>query len=265
MSSGNTNKLLLKMLSTSALISSLFLAGCGEKKKEEAGTPAVQTEILSFFGAPGCGKGTVAERLTKELSFETLSTGNLCRKHIQDQTEIGKELKKYVDAGQLVPDTTITNMVVDWLKEQVGKKENIILDGFPRTQAQAEIFLKILSDDASFKKTTFKVINFDVPSEEIVKRISNRLLCSNKDCQATYSRLVKKPKKEGICDTCGATLIQREDDKAEVVQDRLKVFGQFKEELIAFYKKANAIVLDFKPSGKSLDEDFSDFKKLIGK
>jgi adenylate kinase len=265
MFSENTNKFLLNTLSATTLIGSLFLAGCGEKKTEEPTVPAVKTEILSFFGAPGCGKGTIAEHLTKELNFETLSTGNLCRKHIQDQTEIGKELKKYVDAGQLAPDNIIANMVVEWLKERVGQNENIILDGFPRTQSQAEMFLKILNEDAAFKNASFKVVNFDVPNEEIVKRISNRLLCSNKECQATYSRLVKKPKTEGVCDVCGAPLIQREDDKAEVVQDRLKVFGQFKEELISFYKKANTIILDFKPAGKSLDEDFADFKKLIGK
>jgi len=246
-----------------AVAGTLLLSGCWNKAEEK--TEPVKTEILSLFGAPGCGKGTVAERLIKELKYESLSTGNLCRKHIQDQTEIGKELKKYVDAGQLAPDELITNMVVEWLKDRVGKTSNIILDGYPRTKAQAENFLKLLQETPEFKEVTFKIANFDVSDEEIIKRISNRIVCSNKACQCVYSTLVKKPKKEGICDVCGAELIKRVDDDAAVVADRLKVFAQFKDELLGFYKEAKVQILDFTPTGESVDKDFADFKKIIGK
>lgn len=241
----------------------LLLSGCW--KSDEKTVEPVKTEILSLFGAPGCGKGTMSDSLIKELKYESLSTGNLCRKHIQEQTEQGKELKKYVDAGQLAPDDLITSMVMGWLKERTGKVTNIILDGYPRTKAQAESFLNALHEKPEFKDVTFKLVNFNVPDEEIIKRISNRLMCSNKSCQTIYSLLVKKPKKEGICDLCGGELIRRVDDDAAVVADRLKVFAQFKDELLGYYKATDVQILDFTPTGESVEKDFADLKTLLGK
>jgi adenylate kinase len=263
MSSFLSKNLLITSAAFITISGAMLLSGCW--KKDEKTAEPVKTEILSLFGAPGCGKGTMSSSLIKELKYESLSTGDLCRKHIQEQTEQGKELKKYVDAGQLAPDDLITGMVMDWLKERAGKVANIILDGYPRTKAQAESFLKALHEKPEFKDITFRIVNFNVPDEEIVKRISNRIVCSNKSCQKVYSLLVNKPAKEGICDACGAELIKRADDSAEVVADRLKVFAQFKDELLNFYKESEVEILDFTPTGESVEKDFADLKKVLNK
>ena len=222
------------------------------------------TQVYSFFGPPGCGKGTVAERLVSDLGFDSLSTGNLCRQHIQDQTKLGKELKTYLDAGKLVPDELVNSMVVQWLKDRIGKKSNIILDGYPRTKGQADAFQKILKEDKAFADITFKVVNFDVPKDEIVRRLSSRVMCSNKKCQAVYSLIAKKPQKDGVCDLCGAPLIRRKDDEEQVIEERLKVFAEFAKDLLGFYGKTDTKVLSFVPHGGP-NEAFKDFKLAIGK
>jgi adenylate kinase len=219
-------------------------------------------QILSLFGPPGCGKGTISERLVCELGFTMLSTGNLCRQHIQEGTEFGKSLQKYLDAGHLVPDTLITSMVVEWLKKTKNNANAIILDGYPRTKGQAEEFLSILNEDEELQDSTFYVVDFDVPADEIVQRLSNRLMCSNKQCQAIYSKVAKKPRKEGICDFCESPLTSRSDDEAGVVRERLRVFDGYKNDLLSFYKESGVKLLEFAPKG-SPEEVFEDFRDLI--
>ncbi|MFH1832514.1 MAG: nucleoside monophosphate kinase [bacterium] len=247
------------LLFTLLLLSVSMLPSCFKS----SGDQTMTTNLYSFFGAPGCGKGTVAERLISELNFTSLSTGNLFRQHIQDQSEIGKELKKYIDAGKLVPDELVDTMVFQWLKQTIAdKKTDIILDGYPRTKAQAEALQNILKEDKAFASVSFKVINFNVPEEEIVQRLSNRLVCENKKCQAIYSLTSKKPAQENVCDKCGSALIKRKDDDEQVVRERLSVFAKFKDDLLGFYRNARTIIVDFEPKG-SPDEVFVDFKQTI--
>ena len=220
------------------------------------------TQILSLFGPPGCGKGTISERLVCELGFKMLSTGNLCRQHIQDETELGKTLQKYLDAGQLVPDELITKMVVGWLKKKKGQASAIILDGYPRTKGQADSFIKILGTSPEFEDVNFYVVDFDLDTDEIIKRISNRLVCSNKECQAVYSKVAKKPIREGLCDFCDSPLYGRRDDNADIARERLRVFEGFKNDLVNFYERSGIKLLKFYPKGNP-DQVFEDFRDLL--
>ena len=203
--------------------------------------------VLSFFGPPGCGKGTIAQRLVKELDYIMLSTGDLARKHIHEQSELGIALQGFVNKGQLIPDELIADMVFEWMevqaKESPGK--TIILDGFPRTRGQADLLLRVLKENPAFGSVDFSVINFYLPEAEIIKRISSRLVCSNKKCQEVYSTLVKKPKTEGVCDLCGSPVVRRPDDDPSVVAERLKGFGEHANDLLGFYKNANASIIEF--------------------
>ena len=219
-------------------------------------------QILSLFGPPGCGKGTISERLVCELGFTMLSTGNLCRQNIQDGTEFGKMLQTYLDAGHLVPDDLITNMVVDWLKQAKNNANAIILDGYPRTKGQAEAFLKVLKEDKELQDTSFYVVDFDIEAEEIIRRLSNRLMCSNKQCQAIYSKVAKKPRREGVCDFCEGALVSRKDDDAAIIRERLRVFDGYKNDLLSFYETSGVKLLKFAPKGGP-DEVFEDFRDMI--
>lgn len=222
-----------------------------------------KTKMISFFGPPGSGKGTIAQRCVKELGWVMLSTGDLCRQHIQDQTELGKQFQACVQAGHLIPDQLITTMVVEWLKGFLGKGKTIILDGYPRTKEQGNLFVQILKNDKDFSAVDFSIIDFHLDAEEIVRRISNRIVCSNKKCQAVYSAVAKKPKVDGVCDACGTQLIRRPDDAEAVVRERLTVFARYKDDLLNFYKEAGEKVIYFSIPAGSPDVVFEAFKKII--
>ena len=179
-----------------------------------------------MLGPPGSGKGTYASRLTKILGVPHISTGDMVREEIKAQTELGKKIKEYSDRGELVPDEIIISLLAERL-EKPDAQEGFILDGFPRTLRQAEALEEISKIDL--------VINLNVPDEIIIQRLSNRLIC--KQCGAIYNRLTLKPKVDGICDICGGELYQREDDKPEVIQERLKVYRKSTEPLIEYYRK----------------------------
>ena len=224
-----------------------------------------KVRVISFFGPPGSGKGTVGHRCAKDLGWSMLSTGDLCRKHMQSLSDLGLELAKYVNQGRLVPDDLITRMVLEWLKEQLSEgKETILLDGFPRNKGQADLFLKALESESGLSNLTFEVVDFDLDEEEIVRRISSRLVCSNRDCQAIYSTIAKKPKEEGICDLCGSSLLRRPDDEEKVVRERLRVFNSFKNTLLDFYKEQNQKLIVFKVPHASIDEVYEAFLSLLG-
>jgi len=181
---------------------------------------------IVMLGPPGSGKGTYASRLTKMLGIPHISTGDMVREEIKAQTEIGKKIKEYNDRGELVPDEIIIKLLAERLKKADAKK-GFILDGFPRTLRQAEALEKISEIDL--------VINLNVPDEIIIQRLSNRLIC--KRCGAIYNRLTLKPKVNGVCDVCGGELYQREDDKPEVIRERLKVYKRSTEPLIEYYRR----------------------------
>ena len=191
---------------------------------------------LIMLGAPGAGKGTQAARVAEALQIPHISTGDIFRANIKNGTELGKKAKAYMDQGKLVPDELTCDLVAD----RIAKDDcsgGFILDGFPRTIPQAEALDKVLTERG--EKIDFAV-NIDVPDEAIVSRMSGRRACVG--CGATYHIEFNPPKKEGICDNCGAELILREDDKPETVATRLRVYHEQTQPLIDFYEKKGALV-----------------------
>ena len=187
---------------------------------------------LILLGAPGAGKGTQAEILSAKLGIPTISTGNILRAAIKEGTPIGLEAKGYMDAGKLVPDSVIIGIVAQRL-QQPDCQEGFILDGVPRTIGQAEAL------DA--QGVTFDhVISIEISDEEIVERMAGRRVCQS--CGAPYHVKAKPPKQEGVCDSCGGVLVQREDDKAETVLNRLTVYHNETEPLKGYYQGKGILV-----------------------
>ena len=180
---------------------------------------------LILLGAPGAGKGTQADILCKELDIPTISTGNILRAAIKDGTPVGLQAKAYIDKGYLVPDDVIIGIITERVAEE-DCKNGYILDGVPRTIAQAEALEKagIKFDD---------VISIEISDEVIMERMSGRRVCES--CGASYHLVAVPPKQEGICDKCGGKLVQRKDDAPETVKARLEVYHRETEPLKAFY------------------------------
>ena len=187
--------------------------------------------IIIMLGAPGTGKGTVASLLAKELGIPQVSTGDIFRKNIKEQTELGKLAEQYISKGQLVPDDVTIDLVKNRLKES-DAKEGVILDGFPRTVRQAEELDKILQNNQSEVDI---VINLVTPEEEIVERIENRRVCP--ECKAVYNLKLNPPSQEGICDKCGHELVQRKDDNVDTIKSRIKTYIDVTSPLIEYYEK----------------------------
>ena len=187
---------------------------------------------LILLGAPGAGKGTQAEILSAKLGIPTISTGNILRAAVKEGTPIGLEAKRYMDAGQLVPDSVIIGIVAQRL-EQPDCAGGFILDGVPRTIGQAEAL------DAA--GVTFDhVLSIEISDEEIEERMEGRRVCQS--CGAPYHVKAKPPKREGVCDSCGGALIQRDDDKPETVRHRLEVYHQETEPLKDYYQGKGILV-----------------------
>lgn len=196
---------------------------------------------LVFLGPPGAGKGTIAKLLKEELNIAHISTGDLFRDNIKRETELGKRVKEILASGALVPDEVTIAMVDSRLKED-DAKSGYILDGFPRTVAQADALENMSSVDA--------VINFCLPDEEILKRLSGRRVC--KSTGRTYHIIYNPPKVEGIDDETGEALIQRDDDKEEAIKHRLEVYQTSTAPLIDYYTK-KGLIIDLDCSGKPED------------
>lgn len=190
---------------------------------------------IVLLGAPGSGKGTVGEILTENLKLAHISTGDLFRENLKNQTELGKKAQEYMDKGELVPDEITIGMLSERLNNP-DVENGAILDGFPRTKAQAESLDEMLN--ANGNKVDM-ALNIDVPFDEIVERIANRRSC--RGCNAIYNIVFNPPKQENVCDACGGELYQREDQKPEVVQNRLEVYKKSADELIEYYGKAGKL------------------------
>jgi adenylate kinases len=182
---------------------------------------------IIFFGAPGAGKGTQAEIVSKKLDIPTISTGNIIREAIKNGTEMGLSAKSYIDAGKLVPDEVVIGIIKDRLDKDDCKK-GFILDGFPRTIPQAKAL-----DEMGVKIDV--VLNIEVSDEDIINRMSGRRTCPK--CGGTYHVEFNPTKTEGICDNCGAELTVRKDDHPDVVKSRLDVYHSETEPLKAFYEE----------------------------
>ena len=194
--------------------------------------------VILMLGAQGTGKGTVAGLLSENLGWPQISTGDIFRKNIKEETPLGIEANKYMAKGDLVPDEITVPMVVDRLNEP-DAKEGAILDGFPRNLAQAEKLEEILKEKG---KKVDLVINLTSPQDEIITRILNRRVCSNQACKATYNVTMHPPKKEGICDKCGSELVQRGDDADQAaIQNRLDIYDEKTLPLVEFYSKKGVL------------------------
>ncbi len=190
---------------------------------------------IVMLGAPGAGKGTQAIKIADKYDIPHISTGDIFRANIKGGTELGQKAKSYIDKGELVPDEVTIGMLLDRIAQD-DCKNGYVLDGFPRTIPQAESLteaLKSQGDQIDF------ALNIDVPDEAIIERMSGRRACPK--CGATYHIVYAAPKTENICDKCGTELIIRSDDKPETVKDRLNVYHQQTEPLIAYYKAAGVL------------------------
>ena len=208
---------------------------------------------IILLGPPGCGKGTQADIICKEYNIPHISTGDILRDNVKRGTDIGMNAKEYMDSGRLVPDEIIIHMMKDRFLEDDCRK-GFLLDGFPRTIAQAEALDNLLDQmDMSLDY----IVNIDVKDENIINRISKRLSCPN--CGEVYNLLYKKPKKEMSCDTCGGKLHQRDDDKEEVIRNRLDVYRKQTAPLISYYKQKIKNV----DGGKNIGEVTQDILKIL--
>ena len=186
---------------------------------------------IIFFGAPGAGKGTQAEIVSKKLNIPTISTGNIIREAIKNATEMGESAKKYIEAGKLVPDDVVIGIIKDRLDES-DCKNGFILDGFPRTIPQAQAL-----ENMGVKIDV--VLNIEVSDDDIVTRMSGRRTCPK--CGATYHVVFNPPKSENICDSCGGELTIRKDDDPDVVKNRPEVYHKETEPLKDFYEKKGVL------------------------
>ncbi len=184
---------------------------------------------LILFGPPGAGKGTQAERLRKDFELPYIATGDMLRTNVKDETELGKQAKAYMDAGDLVPDELIVAMAADRLNAD-DAQDGFILDGFPRTIDQAQALEKQLSDMG--RRVTAALL-IDVPDEEVIRRLSGRRMCVKSG--HSYHVEFDPPKHDGVCDQDGSRLVQRDDDKPEVIENRLSVYHDKTKPLIDYY------------------------------
>ncbi len=185
---------------------------------------------LILLGPPGAGKGTQAKMLVEKYGIPQISTGDILRANLKAKTDLGLEAKKYMDAGELVPDDVVIGIAANRLKEDDCRK-GYMLDGFPRTVAQAEALTKILASDGTGIDT---VISIDVPNEELIARLTGRRIC--RQCGQGYHIMFDPPEKEGVCDKCSGELYQRDDDNVTTVGSRLEVYANETRPLIEYYK-----------------------------
>ena len=210
---------------------------------------------IIMLGAPGAGKGTHAKKITEKFGIPAISTGDIFRENIKNGTELGKKAKEYMDAGNLVPDELVCDLVVDRLKQD-DCKNGYILDGFPRTIPQAEALTAALAKNDDAIDYALEIF---IEDQDIIDRMSGRRVC--KSCGATYHVVNIPPKTEGVCDECDGELIVRDDDAPETVKKRLDVYHEQTAPLIDYYKKQGILkVID---GSKGLDTCFEEICGIL--
>ena len=210
---------------------------------------------IIILGAPGAGKGSQASRIAKEYQLPHISTGDIFRANLKEETELGKRAKSFMDKGELVPDDITIAMLLDRIHKE-DCKNGYILDGFPRTIPQAEALKEAL---AKKDEKIDLALDVEASDELIIKRMAGRRTCPA--CGAIYHIVTLPPKNEGICDRCGADLIQRKDDNEETVKNRLKIYHEVTEPLISYYKKEG--ILEEIDGAEELDKVFEKVKRII--
>lgn len=221
------------------------------------------SNVFIFIGPPGAGKGSLASLCVRHFGWQQISTGNLCRKHIAEQTKIGKEIDLIIKSGKLIDDDLITFMVFEWFNENVGKASGIIFDGYPRTVAQAQAFDAMLQ--SSFPGVRLRVILFSLDDDVVVNRLCSRYICQNKECQAVYSLSPHSdlaPAETMVCDLCSGHLGRRDDDSEIAVRKRLDIYHKHEQQLIDFYQSNSNEIIKVDAS-KQLHEVFEKFVQTI--
>ena len=211
---------------------------------------------LILLGPPGAGKGTQAGRIVADYDIPHVSTGDILRAAVKNQTQMGLEAKKYMDAGELVPDSVVIGIVKDRLQEpDTGK--GFLMDGFPRTIPQAEALDAVLE---GLDRSVTRTIVILVDEEDLVRRLTGRRIC--RDCQTPYHVMFNPPKVEGTCDKCGGELHQRDDDTEATVRNRLEVYRSQTEPLIDYYDRAGVVArID---GAQSPDEVYASIREALG-
>lgn len=210
---------------------------------------------IILMGPPGAGKGTQAEKIKAAYPIPHISTGDMFREAVSNKTPLGMEAKKYMDEGKLVPDE-VTIGIVEEMLNQPDCQEGFLLDGFPRTVAQAEALDKIM---AKMGKKLEAAINIQVPDEVLIDRMTGRVTC--KECKAVYHLKFNPPAKEGVCDKCGGELVERSDDRGDIVRKRLEVYNEQTNPLIEYYRGTG--ILYNIDGNRPTEEVFADIKKVL--
>ena len=211
---------------------------------------------IILFGPPGAGKGTQAKKLAQHYQIPHISTGDILRANVRDGTELGLAAQEYMNKGELVPDEVLIGIIKNRLAEPDCEK-GYLLDGYPRTLPQAEALSKILGE---MDRPVESVLNIEVKDEELITRLSGRRMCN---CGESYHVKFNPPEKEGVCDACSEELYQRDDDKEEVIKQRLEVYAQKTQPLIDYYGDMGVLVnID---GSSDVDKVFSDICDVLDK
>jgi adenylate kinase len=223
-----------------------------------------QKDVIIFVGPPGAGKGSISQLCIQNSDWIHLSTGNLCRKHISEQTPIGKEIDFAIKSGKLVSDKLIVDMVADWFEKQQELLDKVILDGTPRTVPQAQALTNLA--ERSLQGVRFWVIRLMIPNEIAVERLSSRYTCQDNNCQAVYSCVpgsLLKSKSGMACDKCAAPLVRRKDDEPSAVSERLNIYYKHEQALLDFYESTGQYIHELNVN-EPLEVVFNEFKRIIG-
>lgn len=226
-------------------------------QQRETNQPLV---VFTFLGKPGSGKGTLAENCVAKLNFKMLSTGNLIREHIAKDTEMGRKLKEYTNAGKLVPDELIIGLAKEWITKNAPGGRPLILDGFPRTSVQAEELLTFLSKE--YPGHILKVVQLQISDDGVVERISRRVMCPNHECNAIYNLGLMKDKLIEKCTKCGSQLVQRADDREDVVRNRLATYAQTNQQLVDTYRNKGITIQEINVETMVPEQVFEAFKLI---
>jgi adenylate kinase len=220
-------------------------------------------DVFIFIGAPGAGKGSLASLCVNHFGWLQISTGNLCRKHIAEQTKIGKEIDLIIKSGKLINDDLVSSMVDEWINENSNKAVGIIFDGYPRTVAQAESFNDVLK--THYPQIRITVVLFEITDDVVVHRLCSRYVCQNKECQAVYSRSFTSDSISGdamVCGLCSGPLGRREDDSEVAVRKRLDIYHRHEQQLIDFYER-NGIRIIRLDASQQLQQVFEYFVHTV--
>lgn len=220
-----------------------------------------QRDVFIFMGPPGAGKGSLSALCVKELGWAQLSTGNLCRQHIDCATEIGKQIDFTIKSGKLIPDSLIIDMVDQWLAQKIKTTETIIFDGFPRTVHQAQILDAMLRKDV-FSAFRLRIVTLQVADDIVIRRLLGRVICAEKTCQAVYS--LEDSVTDLRCQVCSMPLVRRSDDEELAIRTRLALYHKYSQELGAYYQATQGSMYTLSVE-RPIREVFMQFLGIIGK